>query len=129
MRLQILPPSLRQPYRYVVFEIISKTEVSFEDIVGCVWRSVLGLFGEAGASEIMLWVPKEFYNAKKKRGMIRSTHHGVEMLRAALASIKDINGEPAIVVVLGVTGTMRSAKDKFLGVVDLKSFAKNGTRH
>lgn len=113
MNLQTLPPTLREIYRYITFEIISKNEVSFAEVTDNAWKAVLGLFGEAGAPEINPWVPMTLYDPKKKRGIIRSNHAGVEKLRAALASIRDINGEPCVFVVLGVTGTIRSAKDKF----------------
>lgn len=123
-KLQILPPTLRDTYRYVVFEIISKRDVSFGEVVDVVWKAALGLYGDAGTSEMGLWVPETLYDASKKRGVIRASHTAVETLRAALASIREINGVPVIFVVTGVTGTIRSAKNKFLGIVDLKDFAE-----
>lgn len=120
----MLPPTLRDTYRYMVFEIISKKDISFVEIVEAVWKAALGLFGDAGTSEMGVWVPETLYDRAKKRGVIRASHTGVEMIRAAIASIREINGVPVIFVVTGVTGTIRSAKNKFLGIASLKDFAE-----
>lgn len=122
-KLQILPPTLRETYRYVVFEIISKKEVSFAEVVDTVWKAALGLFGDSGTASMGLWIPQTLYESSKKKGVIRASHTGVEMIRAALASIREINGVPVIFMVTGVTGTIRSAKNKFLGIASLSDFA------
>ena len=123
MALNMLPPTLRETHRYVVFEIISKKDIAFSGIVENVWKASLALFGDAGTAEMSLWVPGNLYDTSKKKGIIRTNHFGVEKLRAAIASIREINGEPVIFVILGVTGTIRSAKNKFLGIRDLKDYA------
>lgn len=126
MRLNPVPPSLKDNQRYIVFEIVSKKEVSFENVVVTVWNTSMQLFGEVGTSRFKLWVPSTLYDKVKGRGIIRTTHNTVEEVRAVLASIKEIDGESVIFYVLGVTGTIRSAKNKFLGIVDLRSFQVKG---
>ncbi len=123
MALNMLPPTLRENHRYVVFEVISKKDIAFSGVVETVWKASLALFGDAGTSEMSLWVPGNLYDASKKKGIIRTNHFGVEKLRAAIMSIREINGEPVVFIILGVTGTIRSAKNKFLGIRDLKDFA------
>ena len=51
MEPKILPASLRQPKRYVVFEIVSEHPITYQDLVNAVWSSTLSFLGEALASE------------------------------------------------------------------------------
>ena len=125
VELNPLPPSLREKYRYVVFEIISKKEFDLGVVVNAIWNAVLQLYGEVGASELSLWMPSDYYNKKEKKGIVRTNHMSVEKLRLALASIKQIENESVTLRIIGVTGTIRSAKNKFLKIVDLKSFSKS----
>lgn len=123
-RLNTLPPTLRENARYLIFEIISKKDFDIAEAVDALWQSSLALFGETGASKFSLWVPFNLYDRGKKRGIVKCAHTSVEEVRSAIAAIKQIGNEPAIVHVLGVTGTILSAKKKFFGIVDLKAFQK-----
>lgn len=122
MKLNTLPPTLRETARYMVFEIISNKEVGLQDFVDALWASSLALFGEAGASRFSLWVPQNLYDAGRKRGIVKCSHLSVENVRAALAAVRQIAGEPAAIRVLGTTGTILSAKKRFLGITDLTDF-------
>ncbi len=122
MRLNTLPPTLRDNQRYIVFEVISKKDVRLGDVVDVIWSASLKLFGEVGTSKFKMWVPSQLFDAGRKMAVIRTTHDYVEEVRAVLASIKEIEGESVIFYVHGVTGTIRSAKNKFLGQVDLRDF-------
>ena len=123
MKLNPLPPSLRDNQRYIVFEIISKKDVQLENVVNAIWSTSLQLFGEVGTSKFKMWVPSQLFDARRKKAVIKTTHDSVEEVRAVLASIKEIEGESVIFYVHGVTGTIRSAKNKFMGQVDLRDFA------
>ncbi len=119
-----LPPTLRENARYLVFEIISKKDFDIAEIVDNIWQSSITLFGETGASRFSIWVPYNLYDRQRKRGIVKCAHTSVEEVRASLAAVRQIGGEPVIIHVLGVTGTILSAKKKFLGILDLKSFEK-----
>jgi len=123
-RLNTLPPTLRENARYLVFEIISRKDFDIAEAVDALWQSSLLLFGETGASKFSLWVPFNLYDREKKRGIVKCAHTSVEEVRSAIAAIRQIGNEPVIVHVLGVTGTILSAKKKFFGIVDLKAFQK-----
>ena len=123
-RLNTLPPTLRENARYLVFEIISKKDFDIAEAVDALWQSSLALFGETGASKFSLWVPFNLYDREKKRGIVKCSHTSVEEVRAAIAAIRQIGNEPVILHVLGVTGTILSAKKKFFGIIDLKVFQK-----
>lgn len=124
MRLNILPPTLRPRQRYVIFEVISKKDFELAEIVGAIWDTAHQLFGEVGVSEFALWIPANLYDKQKRRGLVRCTHSSVEKVRAVLASIRTIANEPVILNVMGVTGTIRSAKKKYFGIVDLREYGE-----
>lgn len=107
-----------------MFEVISNVDFNLEQVINAIWNAIFQLFGEVGASSFSLWVPSNLYDEKNGIGIIKCNHNSVECVRASLASIKDIEGNPAIFRTLGVTGTIKSAKRKFLGQVELTDFEK-----
>ncbi len=123
-RLNPLPPTLRDVYRYIVFEMLTEENVEFEigDVVNAVWHACLELYGEVGTSKFALWIPADLFLKDKKRGVIRCTHRSVEEVRLALATLTHIKGKKVTFKVLGVTGTILSAKKKYLGLLNLKDY-------
>jgi len=75
-----------------------------------VWKAVLQLFGEYGASQINLSLIE--YNSQKNFAIMRCSHMAVEMVRASVASITEMNQKPAVIRVLGVSGTLKALRKK-----------------
>lgn len=119
---KFLPPTLKERERYIVFEIISDEAVEYRDFSKSVWFSALSLLGELGVAESQVRIIKNLYDSKTQRGVIRCRHDRTEHVRSSLALIKKIGNANAIIKVLGITGTIKSAKNKYLGYTDLKSF-------
>jgi len=119
----ILSPTMRERRRYLVFQVVSKEKMPFSDISNGIWHSVLNFLGELGTAESEVWVIKNSWDEEKQLGIIRCEHTAVEKIRTALALVQRIGDQPVIVRVLGVSGTIKSAKKKFFGEVDLLSFA------
>lgn len=117
-----MPPSLRPKARYVVFEIISDRAVTFEDFATALWNSVLNLLGELTASECRIWPIRNLYGDRSQRGVLKCAHDRVEHVRTALSLITMLGESKAAVRVLGVTGTLKSARNKYLGMPDLRSY-------
>lgn len=109
--LKTLPSSLRETQRYIVFEVLSDRTPEFGDVVEEVWDEALDLLGQKGVAEADPWIIRDLY--EDGRGGIRVRKGEVEELRAALALITEIGGKDATVQVLGVTGTIDSARDKY----------------
>ena len=122
--LKILPSALREKKRYIVFEVISKEKVPFSDLVNSIWHSAISFLGELGASKTKLWVIKNLWNEQKQKGIIRCAHTEVERIRASLTLVDKVNDVPVIIKVIGISGTIKSAKKKFFGERDLMNFAK-----
>lgn len=124
MVLKRLPPDIRIRERYIVFSIMPKEKFSLEDVVKTIWSSLLQLFGEAGTSQFHVWIPSNLYNDKQGIGIIRCSHDHVQDVRAALALVKKIEDTPVLIRTLGVTGTIKAAKEKFLKKKALEDFSK-----
>ena len=117
-----LPPSLRPKSRYIVFEVRSEHVVSFDDFNNTLWNSAMGLLGELTASECRIWTIRNMYDDKSQRGVLKCAHDRVEHVRTALSVITMVSESRALVRVLGVTGTIKSARNKYLGMADLRSY-------
>ena len=122
-KLNSLPPTLREKQRYLVFEIISKKEFELGEVVSSIWNASLQTYGEVGVSSFSLWIPGNLYDKAKKKGIVKCNHTSVEQMRSVLATIKEIEGDPVCFKVTGVTGTIKSAKNKFMGMKTLEEFA------
>lgn len=117
---KFLPPTLRERERYLVFEIISESAVEYKDLSRAMWFSILAFLGETGAAESQARIIKNLYNPKKQQGIIRCKHDMTEKVRASIAMVRKIGNTNSIIRVLGITGTIKSAKNKYLGYTDLR---------
>ena len=121
---KLLPPSLRSQKRYIIFEVISEQPVLYNDINAAVWNSLLEFLGELGSSSAKMWFIHNIYDDKYQRGVIKCAHDHVEQLRAALSLVQIIGETKCIIKIIGVTGTIKSAKAKYLSRGDLTSFTE-----
>lgn len=105
-----LLPSLRAKKRYLAFELFSEEPASRSDIVKEVMSSASSLLGDVITSDCDIRV-LGFENGK---GIIQCSHTKVKQTRASLAALTRINGKRATLHVLGVSGTVKRATEKFL---------------
>ncbi|MBA7635271.1 hypothetical protein ES703_42872 [subsurface metagenome] len=54
------------------------------------------------------------YDTDSRRGLLRCGHRRVNEVKAAMLGVKKIGGKEASFLILGVSGTIRAAKRKFL---------------
>jgi len=121
-RPQHLSPSLREKRRYVAFKVHCAKPLQELEINTVIWQSILNFLGELGAAEAGIYVLKGLYTPEKKIGLIRCSHTAVEHLRAALAMVSRMGNEPVMIEVLGISGTIKAARRKYLGERILTSF-------
>ena len=110
-----LPPSLRMHSRYLVFEIMSEEKVGYSDMVSAIWNSMLSLLGELETADAKMWLIQNLYEEENQRGVIKCRHDFVEKMRALLSLIQIVGEKRVAINILGVTGTIKSAKNKYLG--------------
>jgi ribonuclease P/MRP protein subunit POP5 len=102
--------SERMRKRYLAFRVVSEQSVNKRDVTDAVWNAVLRLFGEYGASQINLALIE--YDQEKSWGIIHCSRRTVEMVRASIASITEINEKSVAIHVLGVSGTLKALRRK-----------------
>ena len=98
--------------RYLALRVVSEQPVSRRDVTSAFWNALLQLFGEYGASQVGLSLID--YNPQRGQAIVRCSHKALEMVRASIASITEINEKPAAIHVVGVSGTLRSLRKKAL---------------
>lgn len=122
IRPNILPPTMRDKRRYIAFAIISENKINFNDLSNTIWHCILNYLGELGASKTGAWLIKDSFDEKKQIGLIKCSHDSVEEIRASLALIDRIGDSKVVINVLGISGTIKGARKKFLGIQDLSYY-------
>lgn len=101
-------PSLREKKRYLVFEIISGKPIKeFSGISKAVWKALLDFSGVLGAAKAGIWLLGDKFNKDSQKGIIRVNNKSVDLLKAALCTIKQVDGVDVIVRSLGVSGILK----------------------
>ena len=94
---------MRQRRRYVAFELggegVFRSEIARALDESSLARGLLKLI---------------FYDGESRRGLVRCGHTQLGELKTALSKIEEIGGKKVSFNVLGVSGTIKAAKRKFL---------------
>lgn len=96
--------------RYLALHVDSVESLGSSELMNAVWNAVMKLYGEYGASQTGLRFIS--YDPQERFGIVRVGHRNVDMVRASLASITNIEGRPATVHVLRVSGTIKALRKK-----------------
>ena len=89
---------------------MSEQPLNEKDVIHAIWSAILKLFGEHGASQVNLTLIE--YEPQKSYAVVRCLHKALEMVKASIASITEINGKPAAVHIVGVSGTLKALRKK-----------------
>ena len=96
--------------RYLALKVVSEQAVTERPVMNAIWKAILQLFGEYGASQTDLSLVEA--DPQRNYAVVRCSHRSLERTRASIASITEINGNPAVVHVVGVSGTLRALRKK-----------------
>ncbi len=107
-----LPPTLRDKHRYIAFQVIGERAFMKDEIKRAIWEASLSTLGVLGSAKAKPWFIK--FDEKSQTGIVRVDRKHVEELRFALMLVTEINGSRAIFRTLGVSGTIKRLKRKFL---------------
>ncbi len=100
--------------RYIAFQVLYDGDLSERDVLKILSSQLMKLFGEVGASKTHLWL--HVYKEDSKKGLIECRHNAVQLIRASFASIFELAGKPLTIYTIGVSGTMKNAKRKYLDI-------------
>ncbi|NJE00400.1 ribonuclease P protein component 2 [Thermococcus sp. JdF3] len=107
-----LPPTLRDKHRYIAFQVIGERPFKKDEIKRAIWDASISALGTLGSARAKPWFIK--FDEKSQTGIVRVDRKHVEELRFAMTLVTEINGSRAIFRTLGVSGTIKRLKRKFL---------------
>ena len=96
--------------RYLALQVVGEQSVSKNELMDTLWTALLRLYGEYGASQAGLKLIE--FTSKRGNAIIRCWKDAVEMVRASIASITEIEAKPATIHVLRVSGTLKALRKK-----------------
>lgn len=108
--MKILPPTQRTNKRYFAFELIGGEGIERSDLLREIFSCAGYLIGDKGSSECDI----RLLDFEDSKGVVRCIREKVDMTRAVLASVTSVNGKPVIVHILGISGTVHGATNKYL---------------
>jgi ribonuclease P/MRP protein subunit POP5 len=103
-------PTLRDKKRYIAFELISKHKITRYELTGEIINSIVSLFGDTGASEINFGL----LSYDGRYGILRCARERTTETRAAIACVNKVRRLRISVLVLGMSGTIKGAMEKFI---------------
>ena len=103
MRMKPLLPTLKEKKRYILYEVLSKDNLSCNPTRELVKHinGVMGLFESAQAGVIPVR-----YDLTKQTGLLRVNNKYVQKLKLALALKKNVNDQPVCIQTLRVSGLL-----------------------
>ena len=118
MKLKILPPHLRNKKRYMAFEVICEKSLNRDEVISLIWGSVGNLYGSCRVSQFDLWVIKvwqcKLNGHNTVKGILRCNRDAVGSIRSSFPFINNWKNKRVIFHTLGVSGTIKSAKRKYI---------------
>jgi len=112
-RPKTLPPTLRDKRRYVAFRVIGERSLKREEVKKAIGRAALETLGVVGTAKAAPWLVE--FNEETQEGIIQVNREHVEDVRFAVTLIRNVGGSRVIFRTLGVSGTMKRLRKKFLG--------------
>lgn len=114
----MLPPHIRNKKRYLSFEVQSEKPLNRDEVISLIWGAAGGLYGSCGVSSFDLWVVKVWKcNSSEHsviKGILRCNREEVTSIRSFFPFINHFKGKRVVFHTLGVSGTIKSARRKFI---------------
>ncbi len=108
----VIPPSLRERRRYIAFKVVARPVFTPNQVIQGIKQSVLQFLGELGYADANFEIVD--YNHKNGTGIARTTDKKKDEVLIALTLLNTIQGKKASIRILGISGTVKKAKEKFL---------------
>lgn len=112
-----LPKHLRPRWRYlaVCIETHPGADVTRRSFQAAAWRAARDLFGDDGAAGLDLIIVRFTAGDGAAEAIVRTRRGETDDARAALATIRSVDGDPVGLRVAGISGTVRACEEKYLG--------------
>lgn len=108
----------------MAFEVDCEETILARDLIGEIHSAQVSLFGDVGAAQNRL----KLITFDGRLGLLRYGHAHIQETRATLASIYSICGIRAACRIKGVSGTIKSATEKYIPKLRKISVESDGRR-
>lgn len=99
-------------HRYIAVKVDIEQNVDRRDLISAVSASLLKLFGEYGSSLAELSLVD--LDPEGKYAIFRCTHRTLEIVKASIVALGEINGKKAATQVINVSGTLKALRKRLL---------------
>lgn len=112
-----LPKHMRPRWRYLAVSIRTWPDASLSrrSFQQACWSAARGLLGDVGSARLDLGVYGFEHADTVAEAVVRTSHQTVPEARAVLACVTHVDGAAVGVRVRGVSGTVKSCEEKYLG--------------
>tara|TARA_Y100000310_G_C20701911_1_gene830788 strand:- start:3629 stop:3964 length:336 start_codon:yes stop_codon:yes gene_type:complete len=110
MKLKPLIPSLREKKRYIAYQVEAETQVSKEAAQQTIQSSVKQFVGDLGSAQAGIMFLKDW---KSNTGIMRVNTKSVDQVKAALALIKEVNGNEVKISSVGMSGVVDKVRKSY----------------
>lgn len=101
---------MRNKKRYVGIRIECEKNLKRKEIVRGLWNNMLDLLGDLEAAKTGFWV----HNYDGKNAIVECDHDKIDLITQALSVVYEIENKKTRVEVLGISGTIKKVKKKFI---------------
>ena len=105
---------IRDKRRYIAFEIDSNDALTKEDVISLILNEFMKNFGEYEGAKASLYVVS--FDENKKKGILKVNLGSFKKALATLATIRYFKKKDIRIKIIGVSGTIRKCKRKYLEV-------------
>ena len=117
-------PVLRMRRRYLTFELMGEGDIEAKDLINEIKSSQSSLFGDSGTARNR--IKMIFFDGRF--GILRCHHASIWEARAILASIYSIRGIRVLLRTKGVSGSIKTATEKYIPRLSLSNAENDGRR-
>lgn len=106
-----LLPSLKEKNRYIVFEVVANQKLSFKEVKEAILKAIIKFLGQLETAKAN---PLLLNDWKLNKGLLKINNKYLNKVKTALILINKIGKKPAYIKVMGVSGTIKKARLKFI---------------
>lgn len=119
----MLAKRLRPSYRYLAIAIESWPDQSLTEteVERAINESARSLLGDRGVAEIHATLLQFAFENGSGEALVRVPRNSVKEARAAIACLSSIDNQPVRLHIRGISGTIRTCEEKYLGERPIQS--------
>ncbi len=112
MTIKAMAPSMREKKRYIAFEVVAEKQMPREAVAKELRETMNKLVGDLGMAKAGLIFLPDWDNNK---GVLKVSHKHTDIAKAAMALVKQINGNSVIIRSIGISGILKKSRNKIGG--------------